>query len=742
MTAARVFPRSKPPMNGFRSNFAGAASIRTLLRVRRPALRAFLIWAFATLAPAAQFQPRTPAEQSLARYFEAQTAAIESQCLATTNSINDWKANRERFRAELREMLGLEPLPARTPLKPVVTGQIEHDTFVVEKLYFQSLPGFYVTANLYRPKQREAPAPTILYLSGHGPVISNGISYGNKAAYQHHGAWFARNGYVCLITDTVELGEIEGIHHGTYRSNMWWWNSRGYTPAGVEAWSNIRALDYLCTRPEVDTNRFGVTGRSGGGAYSWWVAALDDRIKAAAPVAGITDLRNHVIDGSVEGHCDCMFIVNTYRWDYPQVAALVAPRPLMIANSDSDWIFPLDGVVRLHRKVRNVYESYGASSNLALLITGGPHKDTQDLQLPVFRWFNRHLKHEDPIIEMAAVKFFTPQQLKVFDTLPKDSINKTVQEVFVPASTSVATPEKWDEESSGWLSQLRAKVFAGWPQQPGPLQLRTRFSVEHAGLVFRAFDFFSQPNVPLRLYVLGSTEREQPRRIVLNLLGSDANLQIGARPETAFEWNTFLNFITSEFRDEAIEERSLGAPAKSSAQALDLGALKNWLVANHAVTAYFAPRGIGLSAWNAEERAQIQIRRRFMLLGQTVDSMRVWDIRRAVQALKTLSYTNPPISLQAHGTMAVNAIYASVFEPVADLRLWSLPSAQVMGPDYLNVLRVIDIPQAVFLTLKERPVELHAVKAKDWQPLATVAARHPWANHFKIDDGTPRPLSE
>ena len=69
-------------------------------------------------------------------------------------------------------------------------------------------------------------------------------------------------------------------------------------------------------------NRIGVTGRSGGGAYSWWIATLDERIKAAAPVAGITDLQNHVVDGVAEGHCDCMFQVNTYRWDFAQVAAL------------------------------------------------------------------------------------------------------------------------------------------------------------------------------------------------------------------------------------------------------------------------------------------------------------------------------------------------------------------------------------------------------------------------------------
>ncbi len=220
-------------------------------------------------------------------------------------------------------MLGLSPRPEKTDLAAVVTGKVEREKFSVEKLHFQSRPGLYVTGNLYLPKNVDKPAPAILYLCGHGPVKKDGVSYGNKVTYQHHGAWFAEHGYVCLIIDSLQLGEIEGIHHGTHRENMWWWISVGYTPAGVEAWNCIRALDYLETRPEVDRERMGATGRSGGGAYSWWVAALDDRIKAAAPVAGVTDLRNHVIDGVVEGHCDCMYFLNKHRWDYAQMAALL-----------------------------------------------------------------------------------------------------------------------------------------------------------------------------------------------------------------------------------------------------------------------------------------------------------------------------------------------------------------------------------------------------------------------------------
>ncbi|HID22898.1 MAG TPA: acetylxylan esterase, partial [Planctomycetaceae bacterium] len=301
------------------------------------------------------------ATKAIHEYFRRVVHRIAERTLADVKTKADWQKQRERRRRELLYMLGLDPLPEKTDLKATVTGTVEAEEFVVEKLHYQSLPGLYVTANFYRPKDLSGPVPTILYVCGHGRVKIDGVSYGNKANYQHHPAWFARHGYCCLILDSLQLGEIEGIHHGTYRYGMWWWIARGYTPAGVEAWNCIRALDYLATRPEVDMKRIGVTGRSGGGIYTWWIAAVDDRPYALVPVAGITDLENYVVDGAIEGHCDCMFMVNTYQWDFPLVAALAAPRPLLLSNSDKDRIFPLDGVMRLYWQIRRLYDLYGAA---------------------------------------------------------------------------------------------------------------------------------------------------------------------------------------------------------------------------------------------------------------------------------------------------------------------------------------------------------------------------------------------
>ena len=146
----------------------------------------------------------------------------------------------------------------------------------------------YVTANLYRPaavKPGEK-LPAVLYVCGHSGRGRNG----NKVAFQSHGIWLARHGYVCLAVDTLQLGEIGAFHHGTYNLNRWWWHSRGYTPAGVECWNGIRGIDYLCSRPDVDPEKIGVTGISGGGATTVWVAAADDRSSERLGLPGQTEL--------------------------------------------------------------------------------------------------------------------------------------------------------------------------------------------------------------------------------------------------------------------------------------------------------------------------------------------------------------------------------------------------------------------------------------------------------------------
>lgn len=648
--------------------------------------------------------PPTPGDAALAGYFAAETSALESACLANLGTREAWEKQRETWRAQLRDMLGLSPWPERTELKATVTGRVDHPEFVVENVHFQSSPGLYVTANLYLPKGLSKPAPAILYVCGHASVKVDGVSMGNKTGYQHHGAWFARNGYVCLAIDTIQLGEIEGAHHGTYRMNQWWWNARGYTPAGVEAWNGIRALDYLQSRPEVDGARIGMTGRSGGGAYSWWVAALDDRVKVAVPVAGITDLRNHVVDGVVQGHCDCMFMVNTYRWDYPQVAALLAPRPLLLSNSDKDKIFPLDGVLRVHEKVRRVYRLLGAEENLGLLITEGPHKDTQDLQVPAFRWFDRFLKQEDRLVEKAATKLFQPAQLRVFSKIPSDERVTRIQETFVPTAvvSTARNPEEWVRLRDGWLKTLRERSFRGWPEvRPESVPELNAQMLEKgtvSGTDLYVAEFTSQEQVRLRVYGLGA-RAGQIRRLIVRLLD-----------EASFP--VWVEAVSGVFKEMLGAEKELLAKSdrKADPEAVRLmrEEIAATLKAGESGLCYFAPRGLGADTWSATDKNRIHLLRRFNLLGQTVDGMRVWDVRRMVSAIRLFDAVRDlPIELEASGNMAVNALYASLFiDNVEELRLERLPASHRKGPDYLNVLRHLDIPQALAMAVERSRVRL------------------------------------
>ncbi len=640
----------------------------------------------------------TRGDRMLAEYFHFETRDVSEKTLSplfstTPPSLDDWDQQKERYRRQLFEMLSLDPLPMRTELHATITGTLDHTDFVVEKLHFQSRPGLYVTANVYIPKRAEKPMPAILYVCGHGQVKVDGISYGNKVTYQHHGAWFARNGYVCIILDSVQLGEIEGVHHGTHNKGMWWWNSRGFTSAGVEAWNCVRALDYLQTRADVDAHRIGVTGRSGGGAYSWWIAALDERIQAACPVAGITDLQNHIDDGCVEGHCDCMFMVNTFRWDYAQVAALVAPRPLLIGNTDKDTIFPLDGVIRLHAKVRKVYDLYDAQNKLGLLITEGPHKDTQELQLPVMRWFNKWLKKEDVPVANYAEKLFTPQELKVFEQLPKDEITSRCFEGFTRLATN---SNSFDPKGATEL--LRTKTFGAWPLEVdnstlAPFRPRELTHAEAEGVRLRVYEFESQPGIRLRFYLMQPIEIE-PGSLHLEVVDHA-------------KWKEKLEVSRVGFAAALKEELEFAKINSAENPELSTKTIfSKWMseIRQRKVTiAIFSPRGMGLTALGEDEKYRTHVRRRFMLLGATLASSQVWDVRCASRTLRSLpELSSIPHHFHASLEMTEIGAFAALFENgLVSLSLERPPRSDKEAPDFLNWAR-ITTPQQLLDMVKTK----------------------------------------
>ncbi|HKA06765.1 MAG TPA: prolyl oligopeptidase family serine peptidase [Gemmataceae bacterium] len=677
----------------------------------------FLLPGLATAADPPKMEPPAPVpgEKLIQAYFQRQAREIADADLKDYPTRADWEKARPELRRQLLEMLGLWPLPPHTDLKAEITGKIERPTFTVEKLVFQSMPGLYVTANLYVPKPAPTKAPTILYVCGHGNVVKDGVSYGSKTFYQHHPGWYAEHGYVALILDTLQLSEIPGLHHGTYRDKMWWWHTLGYTPAGVECWNGMRALDYLESRPEVDLKRIGVTGRSGGGAYSWWIAATDERIACAVPVAGIADLQAHLNEGYpgrlekgvIAGHCDCMFMTNTYRWDFSKVAALLAPRPLMLGNSDRDDIFPVPGFRRIEPKVQRIYDLYGAGNKFIVYETLGKHEDTPELRLGEYRWMNRWLKGDDASVVEEKFDRFEPQQLKVLDKTPEGQLNTTIQDLFIkpanielPKSADVIK-EWWPGEKAKLETALREKVFRGWPAKVPDLAVKPAGDKTHDGVRLRAWDFTSEEGFELRLWLMTSGDA-RPSLVVLNALDEA-------------EWTTWCADLGPEFADLL----QLAKPPKRDEAKFK----QNRAVMEKQKWAFAAvcPRGIGPTKWAEPGTSNdVQYRRRFVLVGQTLDGMRVWDVRRAFQALKAHpELKGTPIWLQGKHDMAGVALYAAIYEPeVARLDLWHLPPSHANGPTLLNVRKYLDTPQALALAFP-RPVKMYvndadAAKAWSW----------------------------
>jgi len=598
------------------------------------------------------------AQAMMQSFLKQEAVRLDAKFLDGVTNRQQWEAQRSELHREYLDMLGLWPLPERTPLQPVVAGVLEREEgFRVEKLHFQSRPHLYVTGNLYLPKDAKpgAKLPAVLYVCGH----SGRGRDGNKTAFQHHGMWFATHGYACLLIDTLQLGEIAAIHHGTYRYDRWWWQARGYTPAGVECWNGIRAIDYLQSRPEVDPERIAVTGISGGGAATFWIAAADDRVKVAVPVSGMGDLEDYVGEKVVNGHCDCMFLINTFQWPWTQIAALVAPRPMLFENSGHDTIFPMNGNDRIRARLERLYGFYTNRTDrlFDIGVTPGGHDDNVELRLMAYRWINRFLKGDDKPVTEPELPKIEGKLLRAFpDELPADEINTKIDESFVPLAAA-AFPQT-SQEFGSWrdkkLAELRRIVFRGLTEQ-----IDSRSRLKFSGRKEESGVLTSEPgiSVPWKYFPARGGRAGDVRWLVV--LGEEDSLD--GKPD----------WLTKAVGDSAV-----------------------FLV---------APRGSGPLHW--PDPAPYYVRRSLPLLGRTTDSCQLADVLAAVAEVLN-AQRGAKWNIIGHRKAGVIAGYAALLEPrLGGVTAIDPPTTHRDGPVFLNVLRVLDVPEALGL-IAPRPLHI------------------------------------
>ena len=335
----------------------------------------------------------------------------------------EWEARRARIRRQVLTSCGLYPLPPKTPLRPKVFGKVVRDGYTIEKVYFQTYPGFYLAGNLYRPypakdySKSANRCPGILVTHGHWQV--GRMADTDMGSIPARAITFARMGCVAFTYDMVGYNDTRQIpdHYGTQWAadrQHWLWS---VSLMGLQTWNSVRALDFISSLPDVDKDRLAITGESGGGTQTMMLGAIDDRLAAVGPCV--------MVSHSMQGGCLCENSPGL-RIEYSnmEIAASAGPKQQIMVGATGDWtktMMTIEGP-----GVQSAYDLLGASERLKYVIFPYNHNINKTSREAVYRFFAKVLLHEpdadsftEPPYKMEPVA-----DLRVFpddQPLPKDA---------------------------------------------------------------------------------------------------------------------------------------------------------------------------------------------------------------------------------------------------------------------------------------------------------------------------------
>ncbi len=616
------------------------------------------------------------------RQLVAAAEETSAQCLTGLIARADWERRRPAVRRQLLAALGLEPLPPRAALAVHPAGSWERAAYRAEKFTFESLPGLHVAANYYVPKNVSGPVPCVVYLNGHWPSLD-----GAKTGFQDRYLWYPAHGFALLVLDPIGFGEVPGLHPGTNRLNLWHWISLGYTPAGVEVWNAMRALDWLQTRPEVDAARIGATGISGGGVMTQYLAALDERVSVAAPSCSTYTIGTQAAMGLVAQQCDCTFVPNVARMDFPEFLALIAPRPLLILGGRKDPLFPPAGFRAAFERLAPVYDFFAASPatarRLRLVESGQGHEDPPAFLRETRRWMCRWLQgREAPCAELDAPGPVpeSPEVLRCTRGIPAGACNAVIHDQWIappPRIVPSSAPE-WARRRAEILEFLRTQTF-GWFPAAGT-DFRTRRRPGRGGYAgdfaeFGEFEFDSEPGVPVNVRWLTPKDRKGEVPLVVWIKGPGDS-------------------VTFPDLDEFFP-----------------------LLRTHAM-AILSPR-FSERPLSGSEHARLE--RTAGLAGRSLASQWVWDILRTADwAVRDRKIGFSEIAVCGRGPAGIAGLYAALFEPrIGRVILRDPPVSHFEGPALPMILRETDIDE-VAAALAPRRLTILSRLPKEF-PLARAA---------------------
>lgn len=424
----------------------------------------------------------------------------QEQERADVTTVAQFEEGRRRTRERFLDAIGGLPRE-RSPLDAHCTGVIDRDGYTIEKIIYQSLPGFHVTANLYLPKGLAEKAPAVLLVCGH--------SEAGKAEprYQAVCVDLAQNGFVVLAMDPPGQGERYQYFDGeTGRRNVGGCTTE-HSYAGLQfivqgagiarhfIWDGMRGVDYLQSRSEVDPDRIGVTGNSGGGTQTCLLMMADERFAAGAPCCFVMTLESYMKTGQAQDAEQLVRGAMAWGPDYYQYLTAMAPKPVMVGAALYDF-FPIEGARESVRRAREVYRLYGAEDKVGITYSPNTHGFTAPLREGVVNWMRMHLKGEpgDFVTDEPAI-------------LPEPDLNCTTAGQVLAEYGDENTvfdlgrslPRAGSAPAAADAGELRRRLgevlgIAGEPLDR-PVDARLVFNEPVAGYPTEHIFFFSAPNV-------------------------------------------------------------------------------------------------------------------------------------------------------------------------------------------------------------------------------------------------------
>ncbi len=492
----------------------------------------------------------------------------------------EWTEKAAALRQQIRVANGLVPTHESTPLNAEIFGRIEREDYSVEKVYFEPLPGFFTTGNLYRPLGKQGPFPGIV--SPHGHWGRGRLENIERGSIPGRCINFAKQGYVIFAYDMLGYNDSgKQIEHGYGGEHEGLW---GLSAMGLQLQNSISSIDFLESLPDVDNERIGCTGASGGGTQTFILTAVDERIKVSAPV--------NMISATMQGGCICENAPNL-RLDVSniEIGALMAPRPLLLVSATGDWTVKTPTVE--YPAIRSIYAHFNAEDKVHQVQVDAEHNYNKESREAVYAWFAKWFLGAEDASAFTEVEFQVEpdEDLLVFSEreMPAHAMK---QEEFLPAwvdhsqhaiekrkPTNEAELQTFNQEMGSGLQYAlglhipkRTDVTLVEPEGAFPTTYHTNLSAKHlvigtegVGDTIPAVLFSPEPQVghdPVTLIVhpggkenLINSETGEPASLITALLSADQKVLtidvFGTGEHGSYERSEDTNYFTTYNRTTA-----------------------------------------------------------------------------------------------------------------------------------------------------------------------------------------------